>query len=80
MTPQIAKTLFQSFESSLKSCYVWIEDVYITGVLAQMNGIKISNLQKYIHLEPHKDKRFISFHAGNISLEERITLWHKYFD
>ena len=40
MSPETAKKLFVSFEATMKKYYVWIEDVYITGILAGLNNMK----------------------------------------
>ena len=80
MTPETMEKLFDTFLSTLKNCYIWIEDVYITGVLAEIADISIASLNKWVHLSvPNKTKSYISAHANDFSPQERLALWQKHF-
>ena len=81
LSPETANILFDAFEKTLKSCYVWIEDVYITGVLAEISDVKISSLNRWVHMTPpNKSSDFIVAHSSQYSPLERKNLWHSYFD
>jgi hypothetical protein len=47
MSPGNAKKILASFEATMKETYIWMEDVYITGLLANISNIEHENIKKF---------------------------------
>ena len=80
MSPETAKKLFVSFEATMKKYYVWIEDVYITGILAGLNNIEYENTYKWTHFgKPDNTTNFMTCHFSGPEPKEWIKIWHDSF-
>ena len=80
MSPETAKKLFVSFEATMKKYYVWIEDVYITGILAGLNNIEYENTYKWTHFgKPDNTTKFMTAHVSGPEPKEWIKIWHGIF-
>ena len=47
MSPENTKKIVASFEATMGETYIWMEDVYITGYLANMNNIERKDIKEY---------------------------------
>ena len=47
MSTENAKKILTSFDAIMKETYIWMEDVYITGFLANMSNIEHENIKKF---------------------------------
>ena len=63
MSPRNAKKIFASFEATMGETYIWMEDVYITGFLANMSNIEHENIKKFTR-HPDEAKK-IKLKDGN---------------
>ena len=82
MPVEITWKLYMLFESTLKEHYVWIEDVYLTGILPEILDIDMVNLEGLIQFdEPNIETSDIMIaDAHNLGKDDRIKLWHDLFD
>ena len=84
LTPQIGSKLFQTFLRTFKENYVWIEDVYLTGILADLANIGRIHVENLVYFEiPNSTSDFFTAHPyleWNLSPQERLKVWHELFD
>ena len=82
MSPKIAEQSIAAFEENPK--YFWIDDVYVTGVLAARAGVNHVNLRAKYSLSADKveekmikDDAMFAHLATEHRHQERIGLWQK---
>ena len=81
MSPENTQKILASFEATMRESYIWMEDVYITGILAGMNNIKYSNIKKLTHYSvPNNNTNFMTAHVKGLKPQEWIQIWHEIFD
>ena len=80
MSPENCAKLFDSFEKTVKKYYIWIEDVYITGILAAMNNLKYVNTYSITHFGKPENNQFMTNHLSGPKPKEWIKVWHDLFD
>ena len=82
MSPIIMKKLFETFKRTMKSTYIWIEDIYITGILSKLNNIGFVNLRHLIHsnnIAPNNTTLFMIAQTENLEPKEITSLWQNIF-
>ena len=81
MSPQNTRNILKSFEATMKESYFWMEDVYITGILAAMNNIEHEDIKKLTYYSrPNNATNFMTAHVSGLKPEEWIEIWHEVFD
>ena len=81
MSPENIRKIFKTFESTLRKHYLWIEDVYLTGVLASMNNLEYENTYPITHFgKPSKEDIFMTCHVSGLSPDDWLQHWHSLFD
>ena len=88
MSPKNIRKIFKTFESTLLKHYLWIEDVYLTGVLASMNNLEYGNSgdilckntypTTYIGKNSEEDS-FMTCHVRLLP-DDWLQYWHWLFD
>jgi len=82
VSPENIKKLFNTFKSSMDQSYIWMEDVYITGILAKLSDIGLLSIQHLIHLKkeaPTKNSQFMLAHNEGSTPMGRFLLWQEIF-
>ena len=82
VSPENIKKLFNTFKSSMDQSYIWMEDVYITGILAKLSDISLLSIQHLIHLKkeaPTKNSQFMLAHNEGSTPMGRFLLWQEFF-
>ena len=82
MSPKNIRKIFKTFESTLLKHYLWIEDVYLTGVLASMNNLEYENTYPTTHIGKNsEDLDFMTCHLTMVLLpDDWLQYWHWLFD
>ena len=82
MPADVPSKLLYLFENTLKENYIWIEDVYLTGILAEILDIDMVDLQDLIQFtEPTNEINGIMVANVNmLDVDSRIKRWHELFD
>ena len=81
MSPQNIFNILRMFEKNLRNHYVWMEDVYFTGILASKLGIQHSNIRSIAYWEREVDNSsdFLISHLSSLDHDQRFTLWKNLF-
>ena len=81
MSKQTCKSLFETFTKSFKDVYIWIEDVYITGILSVLSNIELIDLRLLLRPgTPRINSKFLA--AGlrkNYLLKDQERIWKRFF-
>ena len=89
MSLQNTLKMLKSFEATMTEFYIWMEDVYITGILPSRNNIEHEDLNKQVILDGYQLKvskdpniatQFIAAHVNFLEPKDWIETWHKIFD
>lgn len=77
------RTLTKLFEQDFQH-FLWLEDVYLTGILAQKGTIqkfdnKLRFLRTFPYLWKENPKDFIGIHMSGVKLEKRRMIWKSWF-
>merc|ERR1711935_991193 len=62
MSPKITMRIFDLFSSTLKEDYIWIEDIYLTGILRQKENVSLVDLGEQFITKHESDSSFIAAH------------------
>ena len=80
MSLTVATYLVDLFKASFKENYLWIEDVYITGILRQLGGMSyVDMFPLIIGGDPGNELNFISAHLNSMTPRERRNKWRQLF-
>ena len=81
MSPEHSKTIFANFEATMKEKYVWLEDFYITGLLAGMSKIEYKDFSnQFKRGKPKRNANVLTCHVNKLKPQKWIKLWHYLFD
>ena len=80
MSPTHSKKIFANFEATLKEYYVWLEDFYITGILAGMSNIEYKDFHPlFMYGKPNKTSNVLACHVPRVKPKEFMKVWNKSF-
>ena len=81
MSPEHSKKIFANFEATMKEKYVWLEDFYITGLLAGMSKIEYKDFSnQFKRGKPKRNANVLTCHVNKLKPQKWIKLWHYLFD
>ena len=79
MTIQSAMDLFATFARIVDETYVWIEDVYITGVLSRTAKIDLIDLSSVLPIGGPNSNFLAAGLRENYDLKTQKRIWEKTF-
>ena len=78
MTKNVTMKMLDLFNSTLKQNYIWIEDIYITGILRQLNNVSLVDLHGQFATKHGSNISFIAAHFDPLDPKQRMIFWEKY--
>ena len=75
MSPKTLLAILGLFNSTIKEHYIWIEDVYITGILREELNVSLVNIQAKFTVKYEGNATFIAAHLDYLNPRQRLKFW-----
>ena len=67
--------ILDSFSSTLKEDYIWIEDIFLTGILRQKENVSLVDLEELFITKYEAGTSFIAAHLDYLNPNQRLEFW-----
>ena len=67
--------ILDSFSSTLKEDYIWIEDIFLTGILRQKKNVSLVDLEEQFITKYETGSSFIAAHLHYLNPNQRLEFW-----
>ena len=75
MTPKTSLRLLDLLNTTLKQDYIWIENIYLTGILRQKLNFSLVDIGKQFIKNYETNTSFMAAHLDYLNPKERIQFW-----
>ena len=75
MTPKTSLRILGMFNTTMKQDYIWIENIYLTGILRQKLNISLVDMDE-LFIEKHEtNTSFMAAHLDYLNPKQRLQFW-----
>ena len=75
MTPKTSLRLLDLFNTTLKQDYIWIENIYLTGILRQKLNFSLVDVGEQFIKNYETNTSFMAAHLDYLNPKERMQVW-----
>ena len=75
MSPNMTMRILDSFTSTLKDDYIWIEDIFLTGILRQKENVSLIDVEDLFITKYEAGSSFIAAHLDYLNPNQRLEFW-----
>ena len=82
MSPKVMEKLLSSFKKTMKENYIWMEDIYITGILPKLSNIQLLTIRPLVYKKLEKstkNPKFMLAHCENLTPVELVSIYQDLF-
>ena len=75
MTPKTSLILLDLLNTTLKQDYIWIENIYLTGILRQKLNFSLVDVGEQFIKNYETNTSFMAAHLDYLNPKERMQFW-----